>query len=102
MLMTLRYRRRGLLATATTPVDRNAKRFLTFSMLSGGCEIVFAWLFYRAVNFDTATTWFASGSASFVFINRLTTAVDVVVYTWLAMTVYRYYRPAAPAPVPAR
>jgi len=102
LLVTLRYRKRAVLATATTAVDDNAKRFLRFSMASGGCEIVFAWLFYKAVNFDTATTWFASGSASFVFINRLTTVVDVVVYTWLALTVYRYYRPAAPAPIAAR
>jgi hypothetical protein len=102
LLCSLQYRKRRLLATATTPVDRNVKRFLIFSMIFGTCEIIFAALFYRAVHFDTATTWFANGSSSFVFINRLTTVVDVFAYAALLLTVYRYYRPAAPQLVPAR
>lgn len=96
LLLSLRHRQRHVLATATSPVDRNVKRFLLISLGAGLCEIVFAWLFYRAVHYDTATNWFASGSAAFTSINRLTIVVDGVAYAALLLTVYRYYRPAAP------
>ncbi|MBC7543920.1 MAG: hypothetical protein H7338_14440 [Candidatus Sericytochromatia bacterium] len=95
MLMTLRYRYRSVLATASTHVDQNAKRFLFFSMLTSMCEIYFAWHFYMAANFDTRTTWFASGTPAYIYINRVTTVVDFLAYTGLFMTVLRFYRPGA-------
>jgi hypothetical protein len=93
MLLTLRIRYHDVLATAGTPVDQNAKRFLFFSMLTSLCEICFALMFYMAANFDTRTTWFANGSPAFVRINRITSVVDVFAYFALAVTVHRYYRP---------
>ena len=93
LLLYLRSRFSKVLATATTAVDHNARRFLFFSMLSSVCEICFAWMFYRAVHYDTATTWFASGTAAFIRINRITTVVDVFAYFGLVLTVYNFYLP---------
>jgi hypothetical protein len=62
-----------------TRPDRVAARFLTSIRVTLGCEIVFAWLFHRAVDARTGV-YFASDDPHWALINRLTTAV--VMLAW--------------------
>jgi hypothetical protein len=70
------------------PADRAALRFLTSVRAGLACEILFAWLFYHAVERDTSGVWFASTDPAFERINRLTWAVVLVAYPDLGRTLW--------------
>lgn len=73
-------------ARADAP-NRAARRFLLSIRLGLCCEILFAWLFYRAIDGATAV-YFASPDPAFALINRLTWGA-VFFYPDLAFTLWQ-------------
>jgi hypothetical protein len=85
--------------------DVGVRRFVGSIRLSLVAESVFALLFYR-MQVHQEAIYFASPTEAFAHINLLTRWVDAVVYTDLAIFLWRYRqalfrRPPALAPLPA-
>jgi hypothetical protein len=70
---------RGQLTGLNNRANRSARGFLTSIRLGLGCEILFAWMFYRATGGQIGI-YFASDDPVFAVINRLTWAVVLVAY----------------------
>lgn len=86
-----------LLATAPrdlAPNDGAARRFLTSIRIGLMFEIAFAWLFFQAVQGQTARTWFASDDPVFRFINALTWVAVLLGYFDLWRAIRREARSA--------
>lgn len=73
------------------PLDGAARHFLISIRLGLVAEIVFAWLFYRAIGGE-AGIYFASDDAHFAFINRLTLVIVLLAYSDLAIFLWRARR----------
>lgn len=90
-LITLRLRKLGVIAG---PEDAAARHWADTIRLGLVFEISFAWLFFRAVNWDTAHRWFASDDPAFAFINGLTWVAVAAGYTDLILTMLWLRKPA--------
>jgi hypothetical protein len=96
-LLALNGGRRGELVD---PANRAALRFLSSIRLGLACEILFAWLFYRATQGQVGI-YFASTDPLFARINALSWAVVLVAYPDLVRTVWAarellFPRPSVP------
>jgi hypothetical protein len=85
----------ALLATKRRAINRlgdsqnsAARRFLTSIRLGLVCEMIFAWLFYRAIDGEIGI-YFASDDAHFAFINRFTLVIVVLAYLNLGNFLWR-------------
>ena len=75
---------------AAGDADANALRHLGLVQVSLIAEVLFATLFHRAVGGKTRGSkaiYFASTAPQFRRINRLTSIINIIVYTWLGRVI---------------
>jgi hypothetical protein len=84
-------RRRGKLCQLHDGENSAARRFLVSIRLGLVCEIILAWLFYRATE-GAIGIYFASDDPHFAFINRLTSAIVLFAYLDLLNFLWRARR----------
>ena len=91
LITVLLWRSAPFLRPFSDRLNLAALRFLTSIRLGLVCEIIFAWLFYRAIEGEIGI-YFASDDAHFAFINRLTLVIVLLAYTDLINFVWRARR----------
>lgn len=102
MLLGLRWRWREELAALTDPVHRRMRWFLSVLVVALGCEMLFAWMFYVAVDFRTDFLWFADYSPRFAVLNPLMRTAVIGVHLDLALMLLTFYWPKLLAKFPFR
>ncbi len=95
MLLGLRWRWREELAALTNPVHRRMHWFLNVMMVALGCEMLFAWMFYVAVEFRTDFLWFADNSPRFATLTPLMRTAVIGVHLDLVLMLLTFYWPKA-------
>lgn len=91
LLSMLLWRKAPVVGGRRAPLDGAARHFLVSIRLGLVCEVVFAWLFYRAIGGEVGI-YFASDDAHFTFINRLTLVIVLIAYTDLGIFLWRARR----------
>jgi hypothetical protein len=91
LITGLLLRSRGKLSELHGAQNSAARRFLVSIRLGLVCEIILAWLFYRATE-GRIGIYFASDDPHFAFINRLTWAIVLFAYSDLLNFLWRARR----------
>lgn len=102
MLAGLRWRWRSELSALEAPTHRRMAWFLNVLMVALACEMLFAWMFYVAVDFRTDFLWFADYSPRFAVLNPMMRVAVIGVHLDLALMLLTLYWPGALARLPFR
>lgn len=94
-LTALRWLWREELAALQEPVARRMRWFLSVLVIALMCEMLFAWMFYVAVEFRTDFLWFADYSPRFAVLNPLMRVAVVGVHLDLVLMLLTFYWPRA-------
>jgi hypothetical protein len=86
------YAKRNELRRLTSPWATALKGYLVTLGVALACEMLFAWLFVVAVNFQTHFLWFADESPRFAFLNPLMGVAVVAVNALFFRAVRALYR----------